>query len=227
MKEIIRIEDLYKTYNMGNFSVHALKGINLTINEGEFVSIMGPSGSGKSTLMNILGCLDSPTSGNYFFNNDNISNLDQGDMSEIRNKKIGFVFQSFNLLSSISSIENVELPLIYNGSTNQNRSSLAHEALKSVGLSDRKDHLPSQLSGGQQQRVAIARAIVNNPDIILADEPTGNLDTENGYEIMNIFKNFNSQGRTIIIITHEDDIASFSKRIIRLRDGEIYSDILS
>ena len=227
MKEVIRTVNLEKTYNMGDFSVKALKGLNILINEGEFVSIMGPSGSGKSTLMNILGCLDIPSSGNYYFRTKDISNLDQDERSEIRNKKIGFVFQNFNLLSRITAYENVELPLIYNGSTTNDRTESVVSALDAVGLLDRKDHAPNQLSGGQQQRVAIARAIVNNPDIILADEPTGNLDTENSYEIMQIFKKLNSQGRTIITITHEDDIAAYGKRVIKLKDGELFSDELN
>ena len=221
MSELIRTENLTKTYFLGDIRVEALRGIDLKINNGDFLSIMGSSGSGKSTLMNILGCLDLPTSGNYFFKEENISNLGKDDLSFIRNKEIGFVFQNFNLLSRTSSLENVEMPLIYNGSSSANKKELATRALKLVGLEDRKHHLPNQLSGGQQQRVAIARAIVNDPGLILADEPTGNLDSKTSYEIIKIFEKLNDDGRTIIMITHEEDIASFAKKRVIIRDGLI------
>ena len=221
MSELIRTENLTKTYFLGDIRVEALKGIDLKINNGDFVSIMGSSGSGKSTLMNILGCLDLPTSGNYFFKEENISNLGKDDLSFIRNKEIGFVFQNFNLLSRTSSLENVEMPLIYNGSATVNKKELATRALELVGLEDRKNHLPNQLSGGQQQRVAIARAIVNDPGLILADEPTGNLDSKTSYEIIKIFEKLNEDGRTIVMITHEEDIASFAKKRVIIKDGLI------
>ncbi len=219
MSELIRTEDLTKTYFMGSVKIEALKSINMRVDSGDFVSIMGSSGSGKSTLMNVLGCLDVPTSGNYFFKGKNISNLKKDDLSFIRNREIGFVFQNFNLLSKTSSLENVEMPLIYKGVETGKRKELSARALKLVGLQDREDHIPSQLSGGQQQRVAIARAIVNDPGLILADEPTGNLDTKTSYEIMKIFKKLNQNGRTIIMITHENDIASFASSKLVIRDG--------
>ncbi len=219
MSELIRTDDLTKTYFMGSVKIEALKNINIRVDSGDFVSIMGSSGSGKSTLMNVLGCLDVPTSGNYFFKGKNISNLKKDDLSFIRNREIGFVFQNFNLLSKTSSLENVEMPLIYKGVETGKRKELSARALKLVGLQDREDHIPSQLSGGQQQRVAIARAIVNDPGLILADEPTGNLDTKTSYEIMKIFKKLNQNGRTIIMITHENDIASFASSKLVIRDG--------
>lgn len=219
MSELIRTENLTKTYFMGSVKIEALKNINIGIDSGDFVSIMGSSGSGKSTLMNVLGCLDIPTSGNYFFKGKNISNLKKDDLSFIRNKEIGFVFQNFNLLSKTSSLENVEMPLIYKGVETNKRKELAESALRLVGLQDRGSHIPSQLSGGQQQRVAIARAIVNNPGLILADEPTGNLDTKTSYEIIKIFEKLNQNGKTIIMITHEDDIASFASKKLVIRDG--------
>ena len=221
MAELIRTENLAKTYFIGSVKIEALKSINIEINSGDFVSIMGSSGSGKSTLMNVLGCLDIPTSGNYFFREKNISNLKKDDLSFIRNKEIGFVFQNFNLLSKTSSLENVEMPLIYGGLETKNRKQLAAEALSLVGLEDRRSHVPSQLSGGQQQRVAIARAIVNDPGLILADEPTGNLDTRTSYEIMKIFEKLNQNGKTIVMITHEEDIASFARNKLTIRDGLI------
>lgn len=223
MSELIRTENLIKTYFLGDIRVEALKGINIKINSGDFLSIMGSSGSGKSTLMNILGCLDTPTSGNYFFKEKNISNLEKDSLSYIRNREIGFVFQNFNLLSRISSLENVEMPLIYNGSTSKKRKELAIRALEMVGLEDRKCHLPNQLSGGQQQRVAIARAIVTDPGLILADEPTGNLDSKTSFEIIKIFEKLNEQGRTIVMITHENDIAAFAERKVVIKDGLIES----
>ena len=221
MKNVIEAVDLHKIYSNDNVQVHALKGINLKIAEGEFISIMGSSGSGKSTLMNILGCLDSQTSGDFLFDGTDIKELDSDEKALIRSRKIGFVFQSFNLLSRTTAIENVELPLMYSSSNGNRREKLASEALELVGLGDRKKHMPTQLSGGQQQRVAIARAIVNNPNVILADEPTGNLDTETGREIMEIFRDLNSQGKTVVMITHEKEIAAYGSRIIEMKDGRI------
>jgi putative ABC transport system ATP-binding protein len=221
MSRLIVTENLKKTYILGDIEVNALRGINLTILEGDYLSIMGSSGSGKSTLMNILGCLDTPSEGKYLFKDNDISNLTQDEMSDIRNKEIGFVFQSFNLLSRTSSLENVEMPLIYNGTPYKARKERAKEALNLVGLSDRQTHLPNQLSGGQQQRVAIARAIVNNPGLILADEPTGNLDSKTSFEIINIFEKLNDEGRTIIMITHEKEIASSTKTSVVIKDGLI------
>jgi len=221
MSGLIFTENLKKTYILGDIEVNALRGINLTVLEGDYLSIMGSSGSGKSTLMNILGCLDTPSEGKYLFKDKDISNLTQDEMSDIRNKEIGFVFQSFNLLSRTSSLENVEMPLIYNGTPYKARKERAKEALNLVGLSDRQTHLPNQLSGGQQQRVAIARAIVNNPGLILADEPTGNLDSKTSFEIINIFEKLNDEGRTIIMITHEKEIASSTKTSVVIKDGLI------
>jgi putative ABC transport system ATP-binding protein len=221
MSGLIVTENLKKTYILGDIQVNALRGINLTILEGDYLSIMGSSGSGKSTLMNILGCLDTPTEGKYLFKDNDISNLTQDEMSDIRNKEIGFIFQSFNLLGRTSSLENVEMPLIYNGTPYKARKERAKEALNLVGLSDRQTHLPNQLSGGQQQRVAIARAIVNNPELILADEPTGNLDSKTSFEIINILEKLNEDGRTIIMITHEKDIASSAKTSVIIKDGLI------
>lgn len=224
MDYVISLEDIHKVYNMGEIDVHALRGVSISIKSGEFISIIGPSGSGKSTLMNIIGCLDKPTSGNYFIEGQNIANLEKDRLAEIRNEKIGFVFQSFNLLPRTSAIENVELPLIYNGTPSNKRLEMANEALRVLGLEGRENHLPSQLSGGQQQRVAIARAIVNKPSIVLADEPTGNLDTKTSIEILEIFKSLNEQGKTIVMITHEKDIADYAKRIIVLSDGKILNE---
>lgn len=222
---LIEIKNLKKTYFMEKMTLEVLKGINLQINEGEFVAIMGPSGSGKSTLMNILGCLDHPTHGKYFLDGTDVSNMSNEHLAEIRNQKIGFVFQGFNLLSRTSAIENVELPMVYANISHEERYKRALEALKKVGLESRKNHHPNELSGGQQQRVAIARAIVNNAPIIFADEPTGNLDTKTSVEIMNLFTQLNKDlGRTIILVTHEEDIAKYAKRIIRVVDGEIASD---
>lgn len=221
MKEVIRTEDIHKYYRIGEHEVHALKGISISVLRNEFVAIMGSSGSGKSTLMNILGCLDVPSRGKYFLDGDDVSNLNTQQLSDIRNTKIGFVFQSFNLLSRSSAMDNVQLPLIYNRKSVNNRKEKAREALATVGLADRENHLPSQLSGGQQQRVAIARAIVNDPEIVLADEPTGNLDTKTGLEIMAIFEQLHDTGKTILMITHETDIAAFAGRSLRLRDGFI------
>ncbi len=224
-KPIIQIENLKRDFKMGDEIVHALKGINLTIDEGEFVTIMGTSGSGKSTLLNILGCLDQPSSGTYELDGVLVKNLTKNQLAEIRNTKIGFVFQSYNLLARTSALENVELPLMYNPEVSAaERKERAVKALKRVGLESRMDHVPSQLSGGQQQRVAIARALVNHPVILLADEATGNLDTRTSYEVMEIFQELNEQGITIGFVTHEDDIAKFSKRTVILKDGNIVED---
>jgi putative ABC transport system ATP-binding protein len=225
MDTIIKIDKLQRDFNMGSETVRALKGISFQIHKGEFVSIMGTSGSGKSTLLNILGCLDKPTAGNYFIDGISVSQLSKDDLSIIRNRKIGFIFQSYNLLPRTSALENVELPLLYNNtiSTNERRERAIH-ALMQVGLSDRMNHTPNQLSGGQQQRVAIARALVNDPVMLLADEATGNLDTRTSYEIMNLFQELNAKGKTIAFVTHEPDIAVFTSRTIMLRDGNIVKD---
>lgn len=221
----IEITEISKIYLMGDVEVNALKKVSAVIEKGEFVAIMGPSGSGKSTFMNILGCLDKPTVGQYMLESTDVSKLSRDELAEIRNKKIGFVFQTFNLLPRTSAIENVELPMLYNGLPAKERNEKAISALRMVGIENRMHHLPSQLSGGQQQRVAIARAIVNNASIILADEPTGNLDTKTSAEIMELFVRLNSESEiTVIIVTHESDIAGYSKRIIRFLDGAIVSD---
>lgn len=224
MNEVIRIENLYKIYQLGTQQVNALDGVSLSINRNDYLAIMGPSGSGKSTMMNILGCLDTPTSGRYILGGTDVSQMEDGELADVRNKQIGFVFQSFNLLPRYSALENVALPLIYSGLPAHERREMAEKALETVGLADRMDHKPNELSGGQRQRVAIARAIINNPTIILADEPTGNLDTKTSVEIMNIFEKIYSQGNTIILVTHEEDISRFARRIVRLRDGQIESD---
>ncbi len=221
---LIRIENLSKVYQLGQVQVHALKNINLTIEKNEYVGVMGPSGSGKSTLMNILGCLDVPTSGRYILNDQDVSNLSDDELARIRNKEIGFVFQTFNLLPRATALHNVELPLIYNGTPRAKRKELAMQALERVGLADRALHRPNELSGGQRQRVAIARALINNPSIILADEPTGNLDSKTGEEILQIFEALNAAGHTIVLVTHEEDIGRRCKRLIRLLDGEIIKD---
>jgi putative ABC transport system ATP-binding protein len=225
METIIRIDKLHREFNMGSETVRALKGISFEIQKGEFVSIMGTSGSGKSTLLNILGCLDRPTTGDYYIDGTSVSKLSRDELSTIRNRKIGFVFQSYNLLPRTSALENVELPLLYNNtvSSTERRERAVH-ALEQVGLSDRMDHTPNQLSGGQQQRVAIARALVNDPVMLLADEATGNLDTRTSYEIMSLFQELNSKGKTIAFVTHESDIAVFTNRTIMLRDGNIVKD---
>lgn len=223
--EIIKVENLRRTFLVGTEEVHALRGLNFVINQGEFVSIMGSSGSGKSTLLNILGCLDRPTSGEYFIDGTPVSKRSKDELSIIRNRKIGFVFQSYNLLSRTSAVENVELPLLYNPEISRHeRRERAEHALEMVGLQDRMEHMPNQLSGGQQQRVAIARALVNDPVIVLADEATGNLDTRTSYEIMILFQNLHSKGKTIAFVTHEPDIAEFTSRTIMLRDGHIIKD---
>jgi len=226
MSELIRVEHLVKTYYLGEVQVPALQGVDLTINAGEFVAIMGASGSGKSTFMNIIGCLDRPTQGNYYFEGANISGLPKDELALIRNKKIGFVFQSFNLLNRTSALENIELPLFYNNSLSRERRRKAMEALSKVGLEGREHHFPSQLSGGQQQRVAIARALVNHPSLILADEPTGNLDSRTSLEIIDIFQKLNQDSQiTIILVTHEADIAAYAKRHVVFRDGKIIQDL--
>lgn len=222
---IIETTNLKRLFQVGSETVEALKGISLSVEKGEFVSIMGPSGSGKTTLMNIIGCLDTPTHGTYYLNNQLVNELDDDDLASIRNKEIGFVFQSFHLLAKNSALNNVMLPMKYAGVKEGEAEKRAKNVLDKVGLSDRISHAPSELSGGQQQRVAIARALVNNPSIIFADEPTGNLDSQTGDDVMNLFKELNSQGQTIILITHEEDIARQSKRIINLRDGLIESDL--
>ena len=216
---MIELEDITKVYKAGQTEVPALRGISCRIESGEMVSIIGPSGSGKSTLMNIIGCLDKPTSGRYLLDRTEVSELNDNQLAEIRNKKIGFVFQSFNLLSRTTALANVELPLIYSGASNRRQRAL--QVLESVGLAHRVTHRPSELAGGEQQRVAIARALVNNPSLILADEPTGNLDTQTSQEIMLIFKQLNEQGMTIVLVTHEPDIAAYTQRTIKLRDGQI------
>ncbi|SHF59794.1 putative ABC transport system ATP-binding protein [Arenibacter palladensis] len=227
-KEIIKLEDLRREFTMGNETVHALKGISFSINEGEFVTIMGSSGSGKSTLLNILGCLDQPTSGTYEIDGLAVRNLSKNELARIRNEKIGFIFQSYNLLARTSALENVELPLLYNSKVStEERKERAINALEMVGLGNRMDHTPSQLSGGQQQRVAIARSLVNKPVMILADEATGNLDTRTSYEIMSLFQELNEKGITIAFVTHEPDIATFSSRTIVLKDGSIIKDYLN
>ncbi len=221
---LIHLKKIVKDYQVGLEKVHALRGVDLKINKNEYVSIMGPSGSGKSTLMNVLGCLDTPTSGAYMLNNSNVSTMNDDELAEIRNREIGFVFQTFNLLPRATALHNVELPLIYNGTPAVQRKEMAEDSLEKVGLADRMHHRPNELSGGQRQRVAIARALVNSPSIILADEPTGNLDTRTGDEIMEICEKLHDAGNTIILVTHEEYIAEHSDRIIRLRDGMIERD---
>ncbi len=221
---IIETRDISKVYKMGNQTVNALQSISISIDRGEYVAFMGPSGSGKSTLMNIVGCLDTPTSGTYMLNNKLVSEMTENELADTRNKEIGFVFQTFNLLPRASALENVALPLIYAGYSRSDREDMAMQALENVSLADRYHHKPNELSGGQRQRVAIARALVNNPSILLADEPTGNLDTKTSYDIMNLFQELHDKGHTIIMVTHEDDIAHYAHRIIRLRDGLIEWD---
>jgi putative ABC transport system ATP-binding protein len=224
MQPIIAVKGLIKTYTMGTTQVHALRGVDLEIQANEYLALMGPSGSGKSTLMNLLGCLDTPTSGEYWLNSTNVSTMDDDELAEIRNKEIGFVFQTFNLLPRLSALENVALPLVYAGQSKSARLDRAREVLTEVGLGDRVDHKPNELSGGQRQRVAIARALVNKPSIILADEPTGNLDTKTSIEIMGIFERIHEMGNTVILVTHEPDIAEHCHRMVRLRDGTVEVD---
>jgi putative ABC transport system ATP-binding protein len=222
--KIIETQQISRIYHMGTQTVNALQSISISIDRGEYVAFMGPSGSGKSTLMNIVGCLDTPTSGSYMLNNKLVSEMTENELADTRNKEIGFVFQTFNLLPRASALENVALPLIYAGYSKSDREEMAMQALENVSLADRYHHKPNELSGGQRQRVAIARALVNNPSIILADEPTGNLDTKTSYDIMNLFQELHDKGNTIIMVTHEDDIAHYAHRIIRLRDGLIEWD---
>ncbi|HEX8562967.1 MAG TPA: ABC transporter ATP-binding protein [Flavobacterium sp.] len=223
-EKLIQIKDLKRDFVLGNEIVYVLKGINLEITKGEYVALMGPSGSGKSTLMNLLGCLDTPTSGQYILNGKDVSQMHDDELAEIRNKEIGFVFQTFNLLPRTTALDNVALPMIYAGYSKQERVARATQVLQQVSLADRMDHQPNQLSGGQRQRVAIARALVNKPSIILADEPTGNLDSKTSVEIMHLFNDIHKNGNTVILVTHEEDIAAYAHRVIRLRDGIIESD---
>ena len=224
LDSIIRTDDFWKTYVMGAEEVHALRGVSFDVQRGEYLAIMGPSGSGKSTLMNLIGCLDTPTSGQYWLNNKLVSEMDDDELAYIRNKEIGFVFQTFNLLPRATALHNVELPLIYNGTPRKERLEMARVALERVDLTDRMNHKPNELSGGQRQRVAIARALVNNPSIILADEPTGNLDSQTSEEIMRFFGELNLQGNTIILVTHEHDIAEHARRVLHILDGRINLD---
>ena len=221
---VIKLEEIRKSYFMGKQELQVLKGITIDIERNDYVALMGPSGSGKSTLMNILGCLDSPTAGKYILNGHDVSTMHDNELAGIRNKEIGFVFQQFNLLPRLSALENVALPLVYAGIPKKVRNEMAEEVLRKVDLADRSHHKPNEMSGGQCQRVAIARALVNNPSIILADEPTGNLDTKTSYEIMNIFSKIHADGNTVVLVTHEEDISNYAKRVIRLRDGLIESD---
>jgi putative ABC transport system ATP-binding protein len=224
MPPIIHLETIRKSYFMGKQAISVLKGISLDIQKNEYVALMGPSGSGKSTLMNILGCLDSPTAGTYILNGHDVSKMTDDSLADVRNKEIGFVFQQFNLLPRLTALENVALPLVYAGMSKKMRTEVAMEVVKKVGLEDRSHHKPNELSGGQAQRVAIARALVNSPSIILADEPTGNLDTKTSIEIMEIFNKIHDSGNTVVLVTHEEDIANYARRVVRLRDGIIESD---
>src|SRR5690554_802753 len=226
-KALIELTDIGRKYVIGAETIHAIKSVSLIIKKGEFVALMGPSGSGKSTLMNILGCLDTPTRGEYYLNNHLVSDMSENELAEVRNKEIGFVFQTFNLLPRSTSLDNVALPLVYAGIRKRERSEKAQSALESVGLGDRIYHKPNELSGGQRQRVAVARALINNPSIILADEPTGNLDTKTSIEIMNLIEEIHSKGNTIVLVTHEEDIAQHAHRIVRMRDGLIEDDYLN
>lgn len=224
MADVIVLKDIVKTFVMGDTVLNALDHVNFSVEEGDFVAIMGPSGSGKSTMMNILGCLDRPTSGEYYLDGREVASLSDDELAKTRNKKIGFVFQNFNLLSKLTAQENVALPLVYAGVSEEERMERARKALESVGLGDRLDHKPMEMSGGQRQRVAIARALINDPAIVMADEPTGNLDTKSSYEIMDIFKSLNAEGRTLVMVTHEPDIGRQTKRILVMRDGHLNSD---
>jgi putative ABC transport system ATP-binding protein len=223
-KPVIELKEVHRTYQMGNQTVRALDGANLTVYPNEYVAIMGPSGSGKSTMMNIIGCLDVPSKGTYILNGQDVSDMDDDQLAAARNREIGFVFQTFNLLPRVDCLQNVELPLIYAGHSRSERREMAANALRSVGLGDRMDHKPNELSGGQRQRVAVARALVNNPSILLADEPTGNLDSKTGIEIMHLFEALYKSGNTILLVTHEEEIARHARRIVRLRDGRIETD---
>jgi len=222
---IIRLEGITRNFQMGEELLKVLKGIDLTIEKGEYVALMGPSGSGKSTLMNLIGCLDTPSGGRYFLDGVDVSQMNDNELAEVRNKKIGFIFQTFNLIPRLSTLENVALPLIYAGVGKSERLKRAEEVLSAVGLADRMGHKPNELSGGQRQRVAVARALVNRPSLLLADEPTGNLDTKTSYEIMALFEELHDQGNTIVLVTHEEDIASYTHRIVRLRDGLMEGDM--
>lgn len=226
-KPLITIKEIGRKYVIGSEVIHALKSVSLDINKGEFVALMGPSGSGKSTLMNILGCLDTPTTGTYILNGTNVSHMSDDALAEVRNQEIGFVFQTFNLLPRSTSLDNVALPLIYAGNSKKDRETRAAKALENVGLGNRMDHKPNELSGGQRQRVAVARALINDPSIILADEPTGNLDTKTSIEIMGLLEEIHSKGNTIILVTHEEDIAQHAHRIVRMRDGLIENDYVN
>jgi len=226
MNNVIHIKNIVRDFKLGQETVHVLKGIDLEIKRGEYLAIMGPSGSGKSTLMNLLGCLDTPTSGNYLLNGNDVSQMSDDALAETRNKEIGFVFQTFNLLPRTTALDNVALPLVYSGVSKADRNARAQEVLTNVGLADRMDHKPNQLSGGQRQRVAVGRALVNNPSIILADEPTGNLDSKTSLEIMHLFDEIHASGNTVILVTHEEEVAQHANRVIRLRDGRIERDAL-
>ncbi len=222
---LIDLKQIFKTYQMGSTQINALNGLNCEIGEGEYVALMGPSGSGKSTLMNVIGCLDSPTSGSYLLNGNDVSKMSEDDLAKVRNVEIGFVFQSFNLLPRTSALENVALPLVYAGIGKKERLDRAQIVLEKVGLGDRGDHKPNELSGGQRQRVAIARALINNPSIVLADEPTGNLDSTSSLEIMNLFEEIHAEGNTVVMVTHEEDIAEYAKRTIRMIDGKLATQL--
>ena len=221
MNALISLENITKTYILGDQVVHALKGVDLQIQRSEYIALMGPSGSGKSTLMNIIGCLDSPSSGSYWLNNHEVSKMSDASLSEVRNREIGFVFQTFNLLNRMNAVENVALPLVYTGIPKKLREDMAREVLERVGLKDRMNHKPNELSGGQRQRVAVARALVNNPSLLLADEPTGNLDSKTSHEIMLLFEEIHAAGNTIVLVTHEEDIAQHAKKVVRMKDGNI------
>ena len=224
MSALIQVNDVWKTYEVGQQQVHALRGLSVDIDEGEYTALMGPSGSGKSTLMNMLGCLDTPTSGRYHLAGEDVGTLDDDALADIRNRRIGFVFQTFNLMPRYTALENVALPLVYAGASKMDREARAREVLEQVGLGDRMDHRPNELSGGQRQRVAVARALVNRPDLLLADEPTGNLDTKTSLEIMALFGEIHAAGNTVVLVTHEEDIAAYAHRVVRLRDGVVSAD---
>ena len=224
MGALIQVDEVWKTYQVGEQQVHALRGLTVDIEQGEYTALMGPSGSGKSTLMNMLGCLDTPTSGRYHLAGEDVGTLDDDALAEIRNRRIGFVFQTFNLMPRYTAMENVALPLVYAGASKVDREARAKEVLRQVGLEDRMDHRPNELSGGQRQRVAVARALVNQPDLLLADEPTGNLDTKTSLEIMALFGEIHAAGNTVVLVTHEEDIAAYAHRVVRLRDGVVAAD---